>query len=442
MQSYVWKDLSADRQHALLTRPALGANPDLPARVAAIIARVRRDGDTALRALTAELDGAALDALEVSAAEFAAAETELSEAARAAIRAAAANIETFHRAQLPAPLSVDTAVGVRCERVWRPIESVGLYVPAGNAPLPSTALMLGVPAKLAGCPTRLLCSPVQRDGKVNSAVLYAARVAGVERVFKLGGAQAVAAMAYGTASVPKVDKIYGPGSTWVTEAKAQVDRDPAGAARDYPAGPSEVLVIADAGANPVFVASDLLSQAEHGKDSQVLLLTTSREIASATLAEIDRQKARLPRRELVEGALAASSAIIVDDLATAFAIANRYAPEHLILQVDKPRDWLPRVQAAGSVFLGPWTPESVGDYCSGTNHVLPTYGFARRYSSLGVNDFLRSMTVQELTPEGLRNIGPIATTLAALEGLDAHAWAVTERLTAIDAAAKRSGARR
>jgi histidinol dehydrogenase len=283
---------------------------------------------------------------------------------------------------------------------------------------------------------------VQRTGTVNAAVLYAARVAGVERVFKLGGAQAVAAMAYGTASVPKVDKIYGPGNTWVTEAKAQVDRDPAGAARDYPAGPSEVLVIADAGANPVFVASDLLSQAEHGADSQVLLLTTSRELAAATLKEIDRQKARLERRELVEGALAASSAIVVDDLATAFDIANRYAPEHLILQIEAPRSWLPRVRAAGSVFLGPWTPESVGDYCSGTNHVLPTYGFARRYSSLGVNDFLRSMTVQELTPEGLRTIGPIATTLAGLEGLDAHAWAVTERLTAIDAAAERGGARR
>jgi histidinol dehydrogenase len=442
MQSYVWKELTPDRQRELLTRPALGANPDLPARVAAIITRVRREGDAALRALTAELDGVALESLEVSPAEIAAAEAQLTEAQRAAIRAAAANIETFHRAQLPVPIAVDTAVGVHCERVSRPIESVGLYVPAGNAPLPSTALMLGVPAKLAGCPTRVLCSPVQRDGKVNAAVLYAARVAGVERVFKLGGAQAVAAMAYGTASVPKVDKIYGPGSTWVTEAKAQVDRDPAGAARDYPAGPSEVLVIADAGANPVFVASDLLSQAEHGKDSQVLLLTTSRELASATLAEIERQKARLPRRDLAEGALAASSAILVDDLATAFAIANRYAPEHLILQVEEPRAWLPRVQAAGSVFLGPWTPESVGDYCSGTNHVLPTYGFARRYSSLGVNDFLRSMTVQELTPEGLRNIGPIATTLAALEGLDAHAWAVTERLTAIDAAAKRSGARR
>ncbi|HEX5048287.1 MAG TPA: histidinol dehydrogenase [Gammaproteobacteria bacterium] len=442
MQSYVWKELTAERQRALLTRPALGANPDLPARVAAIIARVRREGDAALRALTAELDGVALESLEVSAAEMAAAESELAEAERAAIRAAAANIETFHRAQLPVPLAVDTAAGVRCERVSRPIESVGLYVPAGNAPLPSTALMLGVPAKLAGCPTRLLCSPVQRDGRVNAAVLYAARVAGVERVFKLGGAQAVAAMAYGTESVPKVDKIYGPGSTWVTEAKAQVDRDPAGAARDYPAGPSEVLVIADAGASAVFVASDLLSQAEHGRDSQVLLVTTSRELAAATLAEIDRQKARLPRRELVEGALAASSAIVVDDLETAFAIANRYAPEHLILQVEDPRGWLPRVQAAGSVFLGPWTPESVGDYCSGTNHVLPTYGFARRYSSLGVNDFLRSMTVQELTPEGIRNIGPIATTLAELEGLDAHAWAVNERLAALDAAAERSGARR
>jgi histidinol dehydrogenase len=403
---------------------------------------VRRDGDAALRALTAELDGVELESLEVSPAETAAAEGELTETERAAIRAAAANIEAFHRAQLPVPLTVDTAAGVRCERVSRPIESVGLYVPAGNAPLPSTALMLGVPAKLAGCPTRLLCSPVQRDGKVNAAVLYAARVAGVERVFKLGGAQAVAAMAYGTESVPKVDKIYGPGSTWVTVAKAQVDRDPAGAARDYPAGPSEVLVIADAGASPVFVASDLLSQAEHGRDSQVLLVTTSRELAAATLAEIDRQKARLPRRELVEGALAASSAIVVDDLTTAFAIANRYAPEHLILQIEKPRDWLPRVQAAGSVFLGPWTPESVGDYCSGTNHVLPTYGFARRYSSLGVNDFLRSMTVQELTPEGIRNIGPIATTLAELEGLDAHAWAVNERLAALDAAAERTGARR
>jgi histidinol dehydrogenase len=261
-------------------------------------------------------------------------------------------------------------------------------------------------------------------------VLYAARVAGVERVFKLGGAQAIAAMAYGTESVPKVDKIFGPGNTWVTEAKAQVDRDPGGAARDYPAGPSEVLVIADESANPNFIAADLLSQAEHGADSQVLLVTTSASLAAASVAAVAAQKARLTRGRLVEGALAHSSVIVVDDLATAFALSNRYAPEHLILQIVEPRAWLDKVTAAGSVFLGPWTPESVGDYCSGTNHVLPTYGFARRYSSLGVADFVRSMTVQELTLEGLRAIGPIATTLAGLEGLDAHARAVNERLSA------------
>jgi histidinol dehydrogenase len=296
--------------------------------------------------------------------------------------------------------------------------------------------MLGVPASLAGCGTRVLCSPPQADGRVHPAVLYAARVTRVQRVFKLGGAQAVAALAYGTETVPKVDKIFGPGNTWVTEAKAQVDRDPAGAARDYPAGPSEVLVIADASANAAFVASDLLSQAEHGVDSQVLLLTTSAELATAVVAEIEKQKARLTRRAIVDAVLASSSAIVVQDLATAFAVANRYAPEHLILQIEKPRDWLPQVRNAGSVFLGQWTPESVGDYCSGTNHVLPTYGFARRYSSLGVADFLRSMTVQELTVEGLQNIGPIATTLAELEGLDAHASAVSLRLEAA------SGARR
>jgi histidinol dehydrogenase len=433
MRVAIWNDLSAEEQRALLARPALANDAAFAARVAAIVDRVRREGDAALFDLTAKLDRVELSSLEVTEAELAAAETRLDETQRAAIRAAAKNIETFHKPQIPAPFAVDTAAGVRCERVVRPIESVGLYVPAGTAPLPSTALMLGVPARLAGCETRVLCSPAQPDGRVDAAVLYAARVSGVQRVFKLGGAQAIAALAYGTATVPKVDKIFGPGSQWVTEAKAQVDRDPAGAARDYPAGPSEVLVIADAGANPVFVASDLLSQAEHGVDSQVLLLTTSAELAAAVVAQVAAQTARLTRREIVEGALAHSSALVVEDLTTAFAISNRYAPEHLILQIDRPRDWLDRVRAAGSVFLGPWTPESVGDYCSGTNHVLPTYGFARRYSSLGVADFVRSMTVQELTIEGLRTIGPIATTLATLEGLDAHAHAVTERLAAIDA---------
>jgi len=428
MEPQYWQQLSTEQQRDLLARPALKNDAALTARVAAIVARVRAEGDAALRALTAELDRVQLDSLEVSAAEFEAAERLLNEKQRAAIRTAAANIETFHRPQVPQAIVVTTAKGVVCERVSRPIESVGLYVPAGNAPLPSTALMLGVPARLAGCGTRILCSPVQANGRVDAAVLYAARVAGVERVFKLGGAQAIAAMAYGTQSVPKVDKIFGPGNTWVTEAKAQVDRDPMGAARDFPAGPSEVLVIADASANPAFVAADLLSQAEHGADSQVLLITTSRELGRAVAAAIETQKARLPRRDLVEGALAHSSTIVVDDLATAFEISNRYAPEHLILQVEAPREWLTRVRSAGSVFLGPWTPESVGDYCSGTNHVLPTYGFARRYSGLGVADFVRAMTVQELTVEGIETIGPVAVTLAELEGLDAHAWAVNERL--------------
>ncbi len=420
--------MTAERQSKLLARPALAKDASVATSVAAIIERVRREGDAALLDLTQKLDGVRLRSLEVGDKEIDESGARLNSAQRDAIEAAARNIETFHRLQLPAPISVDTAVGVRCERVSRPIDSVGLYVPAGSAPLPSTALMLGVPARLAGCGTRLLCSPPQADGGVHPAVLYAARVSGVQRVFKLGGAQAVAALAYGTETVPKVDKIFGPGNTWVTEAKAQVDRDPAGAARDYPAGPSEVLVIADASANAAFVASDLLSQAEHGVDSQVLLLTTSVELATSVMAEIEKQKARLTRRAIVDGALASSSAIVVPDLATAFVIANRYAPEHLILQIENPRDWLSQVRNAGSVFLGPWTPESVGDYCSGTNHVLPTYGFARRYSSLGVADFLRSMTVQELSFEGLSTIGPVAMTLAELEGLDAHAWAVKERL--------------
>jgi histidinol dehydrogenase len=435
MRIEIWQDLTAEGRRGVLARPALANDATLAARVAAIIERVRSGGDAALRELTTKLDRVELASLEVGQAEFAAAGDRLSDVQRAAIRAAAANIEAFHEPQLPVPLAVDTAPGVRCERVWRPIESVGLYVPAGNAPLPSTALMLGVPARLAGCPTRILCTPPQADGRADPAVLYAALVSGVQRVFKLGGAQAIAALAYGTETVPKVDKVFGPGSVWVTEAKAQVDRDPYGAARDYPAGPSEVLVIADATANPVFVAADLLSQAEHGADSQVLLLTTSADLASAVAVQVESQKATLPRRGIVDGALGHSRAVVVADLAEAFEISNAYAPEHLILQVERPRDWLPRVRAAGSVFLGPWTPETVGDYCSGTNHVLPTYGFARRYSSLGVGDFLRSMTVQELTSDGLRAIGPIATTLAELEGLDAHARAVTRRLAAIDATA-------
>jgi histidinol dehydrogenase len=438
MQLYVWNELGPAERRRVLSRPALADDASVRAKVAGIIERVRADGDRALVELAQELDGARVGALEVTGAEFSAAEARLDAAAKQAIRAAGANIETFHRAQLPAPLRIETAPGVSCERVWRPLRSVGLYVPAGSAPLPSTALMLGIPARLAGCPVRILCSPPRADGSVDPAVLYAAQTSGIARVFKIGGAQAIAAMAYGTASVPKVDKVFGPGSVWVTEAKAQVERDPEGAARDYPAGPSEVLVIADARARADFVAADLLSQAEHGADSQVVLVTTSAALGYAVMRAIDEQKLKLARRKAIDGALAHSSIVVVDDVAEALELANAYAPEHLILQVESPRLWLDGVQSAGSVFLGTWAPESVGDYCSGTNHVLPTYGYAHRYSSLGVGDFLRAMTVQELSREGLENIGPVAVTLARLEGLDAHAEAVLRRLSSSHAAGEPS----
>jgi histidinol dehydrogenase len=327
---------------------------------------------------------------------------------------------------------------VRVERLLRPVARVGLYVPAGSAPLPSTALMLGVPARIAGCPEVVLCSPARADGRCDPAVLYAARVVGVHRVFKLGGAQAIAAMAYGTASVPRCDKLFGPGNAWVTEAKLQVSTDPQGAAIDMPAGPSEVLVVADAQAEPAFVAADLLSQAEHGPDSQVVLVSPSAALIEAVAAEVERQCAALPRSGIAREALAHSRLIEVDSLEQALQVSNRYAPEHLILQVAEPRAWLARVESAGSVFLGAWTPESVGDYASGSNHVLPTYGYARSYSGVSVASFQKQISVQELSPAGLRAIGPCTATLAAAEQLEAHRRAVTLRLAALDERAEAS----
>ena len=431
MQRYIWQELSPSEQDTLLRRPAHAADDRLQRAVAGILTRVRKEGDAALVQLTEELDGVEITDLLVSPREFGEAKNALQPAERSAIRMAAENISRFHRAQLPQPLSVETTPGVLCERLVRPIASVGLYVPAGSAPLPSTALMLGVPASLAGCPTRVLCSPPRADGRVDPAVLYAASICDISIVVRAGGAQAIAAMAYGTESVPRVDKLFGPGNPWVTEAKEQVAADPRGAARDLPAGPSELLVIADDKAEPSFVAADLLSQAEHGIDSQVILVTPSERLLNQVLSEIESQTQRLSRREIVRQSLAHSRAILVRDLATAVEVSNRYAPEHLIMQIDHPRQLLDRVVAAGSVFLGPWAPESVGDYCSGTNHVLPTYGFARAYSGLGVTDFLRTMTVQTLTEDGLRAVGPIAERLAALEGLDAHGQAVRKRLEAL-----------
>ena len=428
MKRTIWQDLTPAEQDALLRRPALAADEQLRREVADILSQVRDDGDAALIRLARELDGVEVSDLLVSPGEFKEAESSLRPDERSAIRMAAENISAFHRAQLPQPLSVETTPGVVCERLVRPIASVGLYVPAGSAPLPSTALMLGIPASLAGCPTQVLCSPPRTDGRIDPAVLYAASICGISIVVRAGGAQAIGAMAYGTETVPRVDKLFGPGNAWVTEAKEQVAADHGGAARDLPAGPSEVLVIADDMAEPSFVAADLLSQAEHGVDSQVILLTPSERLLNQVLLEVESQAQQLSRRDIVRQSLAHSRAILVRDLATAIAVSNRYAPEHLIMQVENPRRILDQVVAAGSVFLGPWAPETVGDYCSGTNHVLPTYGFARAYSGLGVSDFLRTMTVQTLTEDGLRAVGPIAEQLAALEGLDAHGQAVRKRL--------------
>jgi len=430
-----WNALDSVARRAALARPAQSRAETLRNGVEQIVARVRADGDQALRELSARYDRCTLDLIEVSVQEMDEAEARLAPALKAAIDEAATRIEAFHRVAAPQPVALDTARGVRVERVLRPISRVGLYVPAGSAPLPSTALMLGVPARIAGCTEVVLCSPARADGRCDEAVLYAARITGVHKVFKLGGAQAIAAMAYGTESVPKCDKLFGPGNAWVTEAKLQVSADPEGAAIDMPAGPSEVLVIADDKANAAFVAADLLSQAEHGPDSQVILLSPSPSLLDAVEAEVERQCALLPRADIARQALSQSRLIAVSSLAQAVEVSNRYAPEHLILQVEQPRELLDGVTSAGSVFLGAWTPESVGDYCSGSNHVLPTYGYARSYSGVSVASFQKQITVQELSPAGLREIGPCTATLAAAEQLEAHRRAVTLRLAALETAA-------
>ena len=432
MKRLDWTALDEAGRRDALARPAQSRADDLRRGVEQIITSVRAGGDAALLELSQKYDRCTLDAIEVTEAEFDQAEAALDPALKQAIQEAAGRIEAFHRAAAPQPVSVDTAPGVRVERVLRPISRVGLYVPAGSAPLPSTALMLGVPASIAACREIVLCSPARADGRCDEAVLYVARLTGVHKVFKLGGAQAIAAMAYGTASVPKCDKLFGPGNAWVTEAKLQVSGDPDGAAIDMPAGPSEVLVIADAEADPAFVAADLLSQAEHGPDSQVILLSPSADMLDMVAGEVDRQCAALPRNAIAAQALAQSRLIKVDSLAQAIEVSNRYAPEHLILQVQQPRDLLESIDSAGSIFLGAWTPESVGDYCSGSNHVLPTYGYARSYSGVSVASFQKQITVQEVTPDGLRAIGPCAATLAAAEQLEAHRRAVTLRLAVLD----------
>ena len=430
LKRLTWSALDETARNDALSRPAVTGNPHLDDRVADIIRQVRQHGDTALRELTLRFDRIELDKLRVDDDEVALAEQQITDDARAAIEIAIRNINTFHAAQLTDPIRVETAPGVICERVNRPIGAVGLYVPAGSAPLPSTAIMLAVPAKLAECPVRIVCTPPRADGRADPAVIVAARRCGIKDIFKVGGAQAIAAMAYGTETIAKVDKVFGPGNAWVTAAKTAVASDPGGAALDLPAGPSEVMVIADNAANPRFVALDLLSQAEHGADSQAILVCTDCTVADAVEAEIDAALPGLPRREIIEQSLRHGVCLLVDSMDEALEVANRYAPEHLIIQVNNARQFTDYINTAGSIFIGPWTPEAVGDYCSGTNHVLPTYGFARNYSGLSVRDFQKQLTMQELTRPGLEQLAPTVVTLAGLEGLDAHAQAVVVRLAA------------
>ena len=429
-----WNSLDESGRRAALARPNALSREEVSRTVHDLIAQVRLDGDRALRELTLRLDGAELASLEVSSDEFEDARRALRAEQIAALERAIANVQRFHQAQAPKPLLLESEPGVRCEQVIRPIANVGLYVPAGSAPLPSAVVMLAVPARIAGCPTRILCTPPRRDGKAHPAILVAAQLCGIGRIFKVRGAQAIAAMAYGTTTIPKVDKIFGPGNQWVTAAKLLVGRDPEGAACDMPAGPSEVLVVADETARAGFVAADLLAQAEHDPLAQAILVSTSRELAEEVAAEVHLQRAELRRSAILSKSVDSCRAIVVPNLETALAVANDYAPEHLILEVRDPRRALAQVTNAGSVFLGPWSPEPIGDYCSGPNHVLPTSGAARTMSGLSVRDFVKIIPVQELSPAGLRSLGSTSITLARLEGLDAHANAVIRRLDLLDAA--------
>ena len=408
----------------IVKRPVMDTR-QLSGAVASIIAAVRTDGDDALRRFSREFDGIDLEELLVTADEFAAAEALVSEELKHALDVAKANIEKFHTTESFEPRKIETTPGILCWNRSLPIEKVGLYVPAGSAPLFSTVLMLAIPAKLAGCREIVMCSPPGPDGAINPTTLYAARLCGVAKVYKIGGAQAIAAMAYGTESVPNVYKIFGPGNQYVTEAKLQVMRD--GIAIDMPAGPSEVAVLADDTCVPAFVAADLLSQAEHGSDSQVLLASDSEQVICEVLAEVERQVDLLPRRDIAVKTLVNSKAVLMPSVKECIELLNEYAAEHLILAVEDAEKAADTVTNAGSIFLGNYSCESAGDYASGTNHTLPTNGSARAFSGVSTASFMKTITYQQISVDGIRNLGPVIETMAAAEGLEAHRNAVSIR---------------
>ncbi len=424
MQTLIWKNLSENEKKQALTRPAISSSANIQQAVNEIRENVLANGDKALFELSEKFDKVKLDSLTVSKQQIEQATARLPDELKQAIQNAKANIEKFHQAQIPQPVDIETQAGVRCHVVTRPINRVGLYIPGGSAPLFSTVLMLAIPAKIAGCKKIVLCSPPP----IADAILYAADLCGVETIYAVGGAQAIVAMAFGTESVAKVDKIFGPGNSYVTEAKRQVSQTVNGATIDMQAGPSEVLVLADEYADPEFVASDLLSQAEHGADSQVILVTNSETLAEYTLLAIERQLNQLPRADTARKALSHSRTFIAENITQSIEISNDYAPEHLVVQVENARDLLPQLDNAGSIFLGAYSPESMGDYASGTNHVLPTYGYTKTTSSLGLADFSKRMTVQELTPQGFKDLAYTVELMAQAEQLEAHKQAVSIRL--------------
>ena len=428
MRRFVWKNLSEEVRASALERPQTISDASLIEGVQEILSEVRQNGDEAVKRFTKKFDGVVVNALEVPASELKAAWEALRPSDQAVIERARRNIKLFHEAQIQNPIEVETEPGVTCQRISRAIETAGLYVPGGTAPLVSTLLMLAVPAQVAGVQNRIVVTPPGKDGSVNKTILAAAYRCNVSRLFVVGGAQAIAALAYGTESIPKCDKIFGPGNSWVAAAKSLVAQEPGGPAIDLPAGPSEAMVVADESANPVFVASDLLSQAEHDTVAQVVCVATSLKVAKNIELEIETQVTDLPREKIARESLKHGRMVIAEDRASIIDIINRYAPEHLIIQLQNPDTYVGAIRNAGSIFLGPWTPESVGDYASGTNHTLPTNGAARAYSGITLESFLKYMSVQKLTKQGLKRLGPAVERLAEMEGLEAHRRSVSLRL--------------
>ena len=428
VEIYNWQKLSATKQLELLSRPVSANKGSLVSGVRDILNEVKQNGDKAIFEFTSKFDGVDLNKIEVSVDEVKNAYSLVSDDDINLLKNAIDRISNYHQVMKPKTVVCDTNDGVVCKKIYKPIEKVGLYVPGGSAVLVSTLIMLAAPAQVAGCKEIYVTTPCDKEGKVNPLVLIAADICSVSKIYKLGGAQAIAALAYGTETVPKVNKIYGPGNSWVTEAKQQVSNDSQGAAIDLPAGPSEVLVVADENANARFVAADLLAQAEHGIDSQALLITTSDTLADSVKQEVAKQVSTAERKAIIEKSLENSAIIVVDTLTHAINIANEYASEHLILNIENADDYIDSVENAGAVFVGAWAAEALGDYITGSNHVLPTYGYAKAYSGLSTIDFTKAISVQSVSKQGIKNIGEMAMRLADIEGLDAHKVAVKIRM--------------